>query len=397
MVGRSGNLRFAAPVAWFLSLVAYVLSVALAMTNRQGDEAYGELAAVAVQNLSFVAIATLALLILRSRPKNKVAWAMMLVGVMFPLEAFFAEFTEYGIAAWGEVGLTLFASWVSRWIWIGATLSIPLILLYYPDGNLPSVRWRPVVPLIWGVVIITFFFSAVDPTPMEEFTRSMPNPFAVETPAWLTPIVGVVFWGLALLPVLGAISLIPRYRRSEGVERQQMKLIAWVGAVAVVYLLILRAVLETSPVADAISNTVFTLYVGAALTAGIVRYRVFEIDRIISRSISYTAVVIMLAAVFASGVVVIPNALGIEDSPLLVAASTLAVAGLFNPVRKRVQRAVDKRFNRSRYQADQVVDEFAGRLQHSQTKEQLADIWIEAVDRHFEPAMSGIWLKPDDT
>jgi len=156
-----------------------------------------------------------------------------------------------------ETVLALFASWVSRWIWIGATLSIPLILLYYPDGNLPSVRWRPVVPLIWGVVIITFFFSAVDPTPMEEFTRSMPNPFAVETPAWLTPIVGVVFWGLALLPVLGAISLIPRYRRSEGVERQQMKLIAWVGAVAVVYLLILRAVLETSPVADAISNTVF--------------------------------------------------------------------------------------------------------------------------------------------
>lgn len=395
MAVGSGLYRVASRVAWVVSLVAYVSSVALAMANRQSGDADAELVAVALQNLSFVAVATLAVLILKRQPKNTVAWAVMLVGVTFPLEAFFAELTEYALAAWGQVGITLFAGWVSRWIWIGSTLAIPLILFYYPDGRLPSGRWRPVMHLIWSIVAITWSFSAFDPTPMQEF-GDLPNPLGLQALDsdlnLIAGIAGTAFWAMAIFPVLGAISLVPRYRRSKGIERQQMKLIAWVGAVGVLYLLVLRSVVDINPIADALSNTFFTVFVGGSLTAGIVRYRVFEIDRIISRSISYTTVVVLLGAVFAAGVVGIPNAFGIDDSPFLVAASTLAVAGLFNPLRVQVQRKVDRRFNRSRYEAHQVTEEFTARLRHSPSAAQLANVWIETVDQHFEPASSGVWL-----
>ncbi len=389
---RSGLLRVAAKGAWLVSVLSYLASVGLEAANKQDDEAATELVAVAIQNLSFVAIATLALLILRSQPENKVAWAIMLAGVVFPVEAFIAQLTEYALNAWGQVGITLLAGWVSRWIWIGATLPVPLILLFYPDGMLPSSRWKPVVFIVLSIVAITWVFSAFDPTPMEEFT-GLRNPVGIETLlSSFTMVVGIAFWGLAILPLLAAVSLIPRYRRSRGVERQQMKLIAWVGAVSVFFFLILDTVFQLDPVADAITNTLFTLYVGAAITAGIVRYKVFEIDRIISRSISYTIVVAVLGAVFAVGVVGIPNVLGLKDSPAMVAVSTLAVAGLFNPMRRRIQTTVNRRFNRSKYQADQVAEEFAARLRRPLTAEQLGDLWVETVNTYFEPASSGIWL-----
>lgn len=389
-----GSLRIAATGAWLVSLFSYVFGVGLALANRETGAADAELVVVAIQNLSFVAIATLGFLILRSQPENKVAWAILFAGIVFPLEAFFGELTVYALGTWGPVDITLYVGWVSRWMLITATLVVPLILLYYPDGKLPSPGWRPAVLSIGVFVGMTWFFLAFDPTPMD--VGDLPNPFAIEAleSGFFTAVAGVFFWGLAILPLVGAASLIPRYRRSRGVERQQMKLIAWVGAVAVVYFVVLDTFFQLTLVADAIVNTLFTLYVGAALTAGIVRYKLFEIDRIISRSISYAIVIAILGAVFAIGVLGIPNALGLADSPLLVAASTLAVAGLFNPLRKRIQGRVDRRFNRSSYQADRVAQEFATQLREPLTPPELANAWLETVDRHLEPTASALWLQP---
>lgn len=392
MVASSGALKGASQVAWLVSLLTYVSSVVLAMANKPSDVASTELVVTAMENLSFVAIATLALLILRTRPVNKVAWAMMLVGVTFPLVEFFGQLTEYAFEAWGQVGITLFAGWVSRWVWIGKALAVPLILLYYPDGNLPSARWRPIAPAIWSIVVITVFFEAVNPTPIAEF-GDLPNPLGIDalTPdlALIGGISAIAYWGLFMLPVLGALSLIPRYRRSKGLERQQMKLIAWVGAVAVLYLVGLR---EINPVADAVSNTLFTLFVGTAFTAGIVRYRVFEIDRIISRTISYAIVVGLLAAAF-FGVITLITTLLPAESSLAVAGSTLAVAGLFNPLRRRIQHGVDRRFNRSSYEAQAISEQFSERLQESRSVEGIAADWTKTVEETFQPEAIGVWLK----
>lgn len=395
MATRSGLMKAASRVAWLVALFAYVLSVVLAVANEPSGGLSAELVAKAIENLSFLTIATLALLILRTQSANKVAWAMMLVGVTFPVEEFYAQLTEYALAAWGQAGIALFAGWVSRWVWIGTPVTIPLILLYYPDGRLPSSRWRPIVPAIWSIVVITFLFAALDPTPIMEF-GDLPNPLGIDALgrdiALLSGIRSTANWGLFMLPISGALSLIPRYRRSTGVGRQQMKVIAWVGAVALFYLLLLRPAFETTAVTDAVFNTLFTLFVGAALTAGIVRYRVFEIDRIISRSISYTVVVTLLASAFFGAVTGITTLLP-TDSSLAVAGSTLAVAALFNPLRRRIQHAVDRRFNRARYQARAISEGFTTRLQEARSIESIADDWTETVVDALQPEAIGVWIK----
>ncbi len=395
MATRSGLMKAASRVAWLVALFAYVLSVVLAVANEPSGGLSAELVAKAIENLSFLTIATLALLILRTQSANKVAWAMMLVGVTFPVEEFYAQLTEYALAAWGQAGIALFAGWVSRWVWIGTPVTIPLILLYYPDGRLPSSRWRPIVPAIWSIVVITFLFAALDPTPIMEF-GDLPNPLGIDALgrdiALFSGIRSTANWGLFMLPISGALSLIPRYRRSTGVGRQQMKVIAWVGAVALFYLLLLRPAFETTAVTDAVFNTLFTLFVGAALTAGIVRYRVFEIDRIISRSISYTVVVTLLASAFFGAVTGITTLLP-TDSSLAVAGSTLAVAALFNPLRRRIQHAVDRRFNRARYQARAISEGFTTRLQEARSIESIADDWTETVVDALQPEAIGVWIK----
>lgn len=387
------RLSLAAKLAWAVSVLSFIGGVYLGVANEDGST---ELVAAAIRNFSFVAIASLALLILRRQPSNRVAWAVMLAGVAFPVEVLFVEFTEYAVSTWGEVGVTLWAGWVARWIWIAQPLTVPLVLLYYPNGELPSPRWKPAVIAIWSSALLGWFYAAFSPMPMEEF-GGLENPVAIsELPGWMDFIAAITFTALLLLPLLGALSLIPRYRRSKGVERQQMKLIAWVGVVSVLYLVVFSILVELGPIGEAITTTLFTLYVGVTLTAGIVRYRVFDIDRIISRSISYTVVAVILGGAFALAVVTIPNALGVADSPLVVAASTLAAAALFDPLRRRVQRGVDRRFNRSKFQADQVAEDFSSHISGSLTTEQLARQLVRTATTHLEPTSAGIWLNRRD-
>lgn len=375
--------------AWSVSVVAFLMSVVLMVENAQYDGRGSEVLVEAIEDLAFVAIATLALLILRSQPSNVVGWWIMLAGVTFPVEGFLAEFTQYGLRTWGQIGVVLFTGWVSRWVWIGAQLAVPLILLYYPNGRLPSRRWRGVVVFLWTVAGLGFLGMALNTAPVAEF-GNLPNPIGVEAVmSVLGPIAAVALFGMLILPLLGALSVIPRYRRSVGVERQQMKLIAWVGAVALVFFAVPQFAL--SPLVNVIMSTVFTVYVGATLTAGIVRYRLFEIDRIISRTVTYAAVIATLAIAF-FGLVTFATAILPSQNSLAVAASTLAVAALFNPLRRRIQTSVNRRFNRSGYQVETVSDQFAVNLRASLTVEEIADAFTGTVDQALQPSSMAFWL-----
>lgn len=376
-----------------VSVLSYVGGVVLMVVALGANDPVSVVVALAVENLAFVAVATLAVLILRRQPRNRVAWGIMLAGVSFPLEEFFSLFTEFAVMTWGPVGLALFAGWVARWIWIPGNLAVPIILLYYPNGRLVSPRWRYAVYCMWTLAVAAFVLSAFDPSPMAEF-GDLQNPLAVEAIASVPFAISVVvFFGLFLLPtLLGAMSLIPRYRRSEGVERQQMKVIAWVGAVAIIFFFLPETILAVDPIADSILTTLFTVFVGGALTAGIVRYRVFEIDRIISRTVSYAIIVALLGLVFAAGVVWLPSALRLQDSPVLVAGTTLLIAALFNPLRRRVQQTVEHRFNRSIVQAREVAERFAAQLQTANDIDEIADLWLYTVTESLSPEAAGLWL-----
>jgi hypothetical protein len=383
------SLRRLAPwLAWGSSLISWAGSAVLLPRNPSLDGV--GIAALVIEDGAFVAIATLALLILRVRPGHPVGWAAMLAGVSFPLESFISELARTSVAI-GAVDAAMWLAWVSRWIWVGGPLALPLVLLFYPDGELPSRRWRFVPPTIGVIAVISLFIAAVDTTPIVEFGGPpITNPLGMALPPVVELVGGIVLFALAFLPAVGAASLVPRYRRSSGLERQQMKLIAWVGAIALVYFGGVSFV-SLGTVTDAILSAAFTAYVGLTLTAGIVRYRLFDIDRLISRTVSYGVVVGLLLAL-AFGLATAATSLLPFSDDWAVAGSTLVAVALFNPLVTRVRRWTDRRFNRTAYRAEEVLARLAAAIGTSVEIEHLTAACEAAVDEAFQPTAASIWL-----
>jgi peptidoglycan/LPS O-acetylase OafA/YrhL len=195
--------------------------------------------------------------------------------------------------------------------------------------------------------------------------------------------------------VPATLSLVDRYRSGTPVERQQIKWLL-VGAVAFAIGLVAAVAMDTVTenrtlyaIVVPVGMSLFPITIGIA----VFRYRLFEVDRFISRTVAYALVVVFLAGVFVTGVVWIPNAAGLGDSPLLVAASTLAVAAIFNPLRRRTQVWVDRRFNRSHYDAARVLESFAGSLQARVDPDGVMYDLVEVVREAMQPASVGAWVR----
>lgn len=392
------RLRFAANALWSLTVVAYLAEVILLFVNASFSpvDKIGPLAR-SFADLPFLLTATLGWLILRRQPTNAVGWWVLLAGLSFPLEAAASGFADLGLRLWGPVPITLGAYWVAGWAWMGAQVAIPFILLYYPDGMLPSPRWTSVATAMGGLVLVYVVMfatiSGADPA-----YPTLHNPLGIEWPEAVTravfasagPVIGI------LLPVLGATSLAFRYRSSPPVGRQQIKFVAWLAGVSIVFFGVLPAVPDLPAGIDAMLSALFTLFAAGTIAAAVWRYRLFDIDRLISQSISYVLVIGVLGLIFAVGVVALPNAVigtGTAPSPV-VAGSTLVVASLFNPLRRRVQGWVDRRFNRARYDAERVTAEFGSRLRVESDLGEIVEGWLRVVDETMRPSALGVWVRP---
>jgi hypothetical protein len=272
-----------------------------------------------------------------------------------------------------------------------------LIPWMFPDGRFYA-RWQTMAWLPGAVVLSVAPLTAL-------FTEDIGQPYPAEGEAWMVenPIgflpgsvldIAIVlgFVVLVLTAASGAISLARRYQRSSVVMRAQIRWIAFsISIVAGVFALIL--------ITDASQNTVGGLLLVVAfasmpvcIAVAITRYRLFEIDRIISRTLSYTAIVAVLTAAFFGLVAAISALLPTQDS-LAVAASTLAVATLFNPLRKRIRSSVDRRFNRSAHQAGVISEEFTSKLRESLTIDEITQLWRSTVEDYLQPATSGVWIQ----
>jgi len=387
---------------WVVTILAYVVEVALLFANADLPVA-DPVDAVdpwlqALEDLAFVAVGTLGLRLVLSQPRNAFCWWVLVAGLSFPLEGFAVEFTRFGMDRWGAIPIVALVGWMSLWLWIPGSFSIPFLLLLYPDGRLPSSRWRPALWFTMTAVIATFVASAflVEPEPV---VGVPPNPLGI--PA-LSEFINAVFLyaavpGQLIAIVLGLLSLVARYRRGEGVERQQVKVLLWVGAVAVIFFSVVTRQ-EGFPIwIGSILNFVFSIFVGAAVTLAVLRYRLFEIDRLISRTVTYAVVAGALAVLYGFGAVWLPSRIVGEQTPLFVAGSTLAVAALFNPLRRRVMRWVDRRFNRSSYDLEQITDRFAARLRDQVDADRLADDWATVVTGTLQPSAVGVWVRERST
>jgi hypothetical protein len=382
---------------WFLVGTSLVLGVAGAIFGVLNGYSAIELAReVAVGVLLAVTFPLVGALIASRRPGNPLGWIFCVIGLSQGLVTAGFEYATYtlrtrpGSLPGGEV-----ASWFSVWSWApGLGLLLTYALLLFPDGRPPSPRWRP---LAWlSAVPIAIICGPVAVTAWPLRGPALLDPATDEAPV----VAALVAIGFPLMLLCGAacvLALIVRFRRSRGVERQQLKWFVYAAAVTLGGVL----VIETLPIPEgsalddlaSVAGLLVVPSVPVAAGVAILRYRLYEIDRIVNRTLVYGALTVLLAGVYAAGALGLPRLLGLGDSQLLVAAATLAVAALFSPARRRVQSAVDRRFNRSRYDATRTVEAFSTRLRDQVELDTLSADLLAVVDRTVQPASVSLWLR----
>jgi hypothetical protein len=327
------------------------------------------------------------------RPRHPVGWIFAAAGLLAAVN--FATF-EYGLAA--SAGRRLpgagYAGWVELWIWVPfVTLSTLYMFLLFPDGRLPTPRWRPVGWLGGAFAAIGTAGVALTLGSDRPDLPGLRNPFGLAPAAVPLGVAGVGLAGLVCCAVLAAWSLAVRSRQGTDVERQQIKWLAYSGCL-VALALVPAAALSLTPgwparvASGAVSAA--ALAMPAAVAVAVLRYRLYDIDRVISRTLAYAIITGVLAGLYAALVLLATGVLGVH-TPVAVAAATLAAAALFAPLRRRVQHAADRRFNRARYDADQAVAAFAARLKDAVDLDTIREELAGVVQTTLEPASVRVW------
>jgi hypothetical protein len=264
--------------------------------------------------------------------------------------------------------------------------------LVFPTGHLPSRRWRPVAWALLAVGWLVFAALVLTPGPMLNGVPASQNPLgvaALRTVNLIDPLY-MVLLGLVLL---GLVSLLVRFRRARGDERQQLKWLP-VGVALILASFLVEEVGNAT--VNALADLLAVAVLSGAILVAMLKYRLYDIDRILNRTLVYAALTGLLGAVYASGVFTFSRLLDPADgeSELAVAASTLAVAALFQPLRRRVQAAVDRRFNRRRFDAAKTVETFSVRLRDELDLDMLSAELLTVVDQTMQPTAVSLWLQP---
>jgi hypothetical protein len=292
--------------------------------------------------------------------------------------------------------------WLSLWIPVPALISATFFCLLFPDGRPPSNRWRWVGWLaVVGGVLLMLGLSLTPGTLDERNYPGARNPVGVEGTGPLLEGITTVGTGLALFALLFAVvSMMMRFRRSIGVERQQLKWVVYAGAAAAGGFAL--TLFLSGPLANAVFAAAFLAFIGVPVAAGvaIMRYRLYEIDLIINRTLVYSALTATLAAVYFGGVATIqtifPALTGQEQQPqLAIVVSTLVIAALFSPLRRRIQSFIDRRFYRRKYDAAKTLEAFSTRLRNETDLEALNNELVGVVRETMQPAHVSLWLRPD--
>jgi hypothetical protein len=344
------------------------------------------------------------LIVLRGleRPENPYGWLWLGFGLGFALLQVGQSYVAYALV--GEPGSLPAPRTISNVLLEGWGLMIiisPFLLLLFPTGRLPSRRWRPVV---WAVVVAGAVLLILGPFMPG---KSGVGPF--ENPQGTGGVVGevivfisdAVVYAILVAIVLSALSLIFRYRRAGGVERQQIKWFALAAVLFLAYGLVQELLYEAPGAWDVLIETVTFAGLYVAVGIAILKYRLYDIDVIINRTLVYGALTAMLALVYFGGVALteaIFRALtGQEEQPqLVIVVSTLVIAALFNALRRRIQAVIDRRFYRRKYDARKTLEAFSAKLRDETDLQALNDELVRAVRETMQPAHVSLWLCPSE-
>jgi hypothetical protein len=395
--GRGGTMRSRSTwVAWgllALLVVGYAVEVFLSVANGNVERDPGD---AVLLPLAFAAFLVVGCLIVARRPGNTVGWIFCAVGLLALAGALAEQYAQYAyVTRPGSLPGAVVAAWATAWMWY-PTIALTLVFtpLLFPTGRTLSPRWRPVVWVAGGATAAFTVLGALRPSLELQDGRTVANPLAVGAVGNVEDsAVGVVLIGLILLSLAAAVgSLVIRFRRSRGDERQQLKWFTYACA-----LLVILPLSDYLPLN--IGNALYALVIVLPISVGvaILRYRLYDIDRLINRTLVYGLLTAILGLVYAAAVLVAGQVFGgvAGDPPSwAVAGATLAGVALFRPARRRTQDVVDRRFNRRRYDAAKTVAAFSARLRDEIDLDTLTEELLAVVDQTMEPTRVSLWLRP---
>jgi hypothetical protein len=349
-----------------------------------------------------VAFSTVGALICLRRSDNLIGWLLLGVGLGSSLQFLTAEYAVYGVLTSPvELPLSMVVAWVSNWLWI--PVAVPFILLLpilFPQARLPSPRWRFLVGLSGAAMLVLMLTEMVRPGPMENFTRRA-NPFAVESTAGLAGTVyGASFGVFFLVAFVSMVRLVYRLRDAHGKERQQLKWFTYAALLLVLVGLPGGWTFGWGGLADVVGPWLLIICIlglVAAVGIAILRYQLFDIDLIIRRTVTYSLVLAALVVAYLLSVILLQRVFalttGSGQNELVTVLSTLAIAALFVPVRNRVQETFDRRFYRSKYDAQQVLTRFAETVRDETNLDNLIDSLVQVVNETMRPKSLSLWLR----
>jgi hypothetical protein len=377
--------RAAVRLAW--GLWGLALAVLVAATALAPRLVLGYVGVLAVLSLAFL---TVGAFLGGRRPGNPVGWLLEGWGMVMAFSALTGAYVDRGLVHDpGSLPGPEWAAWAEAVVWHPAFSLLVFLLLLFPSGHLPSRRWRPFAVVAVAVYATLSLSAALSPGAIELYYPEASSPLRLPVAGLADVVFGWLLPGQLLILATALISLVGRLRRTRGEERQQVKWFVYTVATVV-----LMFVTSTLILGAGYLFPVFGL-IPVSVAIAVFKYRLYEIDRLINRTLVYGLLTALLVGVYAGLVFLLGRLLdpATGDSALAVAASTLAVAALFQPARRRVQELVDRRFNRRRYDAARTVERFSGRLRDQVDLDTLTAELLGVVDQTVQPASASLWLR----
>jgi hypothetical protein len=393
--------RWLAGLAWALwALVMLGLAVVPWMDQLLRQAGRADLAAFVPSNVvgpvvAVLSAATVGAVLASRRPRHPVGWLLLGFALSLTASGVISSYMTYGLLA--RPGALPAAHAVARYYpatGAAALALLSLVLLLTPTGSPPSSRWRRWAFVTAATPVVLVLVVPVAPGRLDPQLLVTSSPFSGRALGGVLLVVTrVALVVTALAVAVAAGSLLVRFRRAQGVERQQLRWVALAAALMVLAVpIVLAPVALEIPILVDWAPAVWVVVLPVAVGAAVLRYRLYDLDRIVSRTLAYGLLTLLLGGGYALVVLGLGQLLG-RDSPLVVAAATLAVAAVFQPARRRVQAVVDRRFNRRRHDAAQALDVFAVRLRDQVDLDTLTADLLAVVDQTMQPTQASLWLR----
>jgi hypothetical protein len=329
------------------------------------------------------------------RPRHPVGWLLLAFAWSLVATGAAAQYLAWGVARPGTLPAARYAALFYPASAFMALILLCFVLLLTPTGSLPSAHWRWWARAMVAVPVALLVVGTRAPGSVDPYHQLVAGPFDLHGLGGVRLVANQVALAVTNLAVLVAAgSLVVRFHRARGIERQQLRWVALAASLMMLAAVVTLAALAMgAPAVLTWAASVCVVVLPVAIGAAILRYRLYDLDRIISRTLAYGALTVLLGGGYAAVVLGLGQLLG-RQSSLVVAGATLVVVGVFQPARRRIQDVVDRRFNRRRYDAARTIEAFAGRLRQQIDLDALTAELLTVVDQTMQPTSTSLWLRP---